>query len=199
MTKWVYLLFFIYIVATCSLVSLHTRYQITCNIAYLFTPSKCEVSYNINTRIKEMVIQVHCTKIIPTHALLIILVQRFFKKGKDYAGAKFFYTEPISLNKAHSTRWKAFDNKTLHLYNHSLFKILIEIDTLCSHDDDDDDDEAESQVPWLLALVTISYLTKPLHPELPKLQTLSYTHTHFFFTRPQNRTFLREWQNCLES
>ena len=33
----------------------------------------------------------------------------------------FFYTEPISLNKAHSMKWKAFDNKTLHLYNHSLF------------------------------------------------------------------------------
>ena len=39
--------------------------------------------------------------------------------GKDYSGAKFFYTEPISLNKAHSTKWKALDNKTLHLYNHS--------------------------------------------------------------------------------
>ena len=24
--------------------------------------------------------------------------------GKDYSGAKFFYTEPISLNKAHSTK-----------------------------------------------------------------------------------------------
>ena len=35
--------------------------------------------------------------------------------GKDYSGAKFFYTEPISLNKAHL----AFDNKTLHLYNYS--------------------------------------------------------------------------------
>ena len=44
-----------------------------------------------------------------------------FFKGKDYSGAKFFYTEPISLNKAHSTKWKAFDNRTLHLYNHSLF------------------------------------------------------------------------------
>ena len=31
------------------------------------------------------------------------------------------YTEPISLKKAHSTKWKAFGNKTLHLYNHSLF------------------------------------------------------------------------------
>ena len=40
--------------------------------------------------------------------------------AKDYSGAKFFYTKPISLNKAHSTKWKAFDIKTLHLYNHSL-------------------------------------------------------------------------------
>ena len=24
--------------------------------------------------------------------------------GKDYSGAKFFYTEPISLNKAHLTK-----------------------------------------------------------------------------------------------
>ena len=46
-----------------------------------------------------------------------------FSEGKDYSGAKFFYTEPISLNKAHSTKWnKAFGNKTLHLYNHSLFR-----------------------------------------------------------------------------
>ena len=27
-----------------------------------------------------------------------------FSLGKDYSGAKFFYTEPISLNKAHSTK-----------------------------------------------------------------------------------------------
>ena len=27
-----------------------------------------------------------------------------FRIGKDYSGAKFFYTEPISLNKAHSTK-----------------------------------------------------------------------------------------------
>ena len=42
---------------------------------------------------------------------------------KDYSDAKFLYsyTEPISLKKAHSTKWKAFGNKTLHLYNHSLF------------------------------------------------------------------------------
>ena len=40
--------------------------------------------------------------------------------GKDYSGAKFFYTEPISLSKAHSRKLKAFNNKTLHLYNHSL-------------------------------------------------------------------------------
>ena len=46
--------------------------------------------------------------------------QKLLKIGKNYSGAKFFYTEPISLNKAHSTEWKAFDNKTLHLYNHSL-------------------------------------------------------------------------------
>ena len=43
-------------------------------------------------------------------------------KGKDYSGAKFSYTEPISLNKAHWTKQKAFDYKTLHLYNHSQFK-----------------------------------------------------------------------------
>ena len=28
----------------------------------------------------------------------------FFFFGKDYSGAKFFYTEPIPLNKAHSTK-----------------------------------------------------------------------------------------------
>ena len=39
--------------------------------------------------------------------------------GKDYLGTKFFYTEPLSLNKAHSTKWKAFNSKTLYLYNHS--------------------------------------------------------------------------------
>ena len=27
-----------------------------------------------------------------------------YDNGKDYSGAKFFYTEPISLNKAHSTK-----------------------------------------------------------------------------------------------
>ena len=43
--------------------------------------------------------------------------------GKDYWGAKFLHTEPrsTSLKKAHSTKWKAFGNKTLHLYNCSLF------------------------------------------------------------------------------
>ena len=39
--------------------------------------------------------------------------------GKDYSGTKFFYTEPSFLNKAHSTKWKALNNKTLYLYNHS--------------------------------------------------------------------------------
>ena len=29
---------------------------------------------------------------------------RSFNVGKDYSGAKFFYTDPISLNKAHSTK-----------------------------------------------------------------------------------------------
>ena len=43
-----------------------------------------------------------------------------FKIGKDYSGTKFFYTEPLFLNKAHPTKWKAFNNKTLYLYNHSL-------------------------------------------------------------------------------
>ena len=36
--------------------------------------------------------------------------------GKDYSGTKFFYTEPLFLNKAHSTKWKAFNNKTLYKY-----------------------------------------------------------------------------------
>ena len=45
-----------------------------------------------------------------------------FFLGKDYSGAKFLYTEPISLKKAHSMKWKPFSNKTLHLYNH-FFKI----------------------------------------------------------------------------
>ena len=27
-----------------------------------------------------------------------------FVNGRDYSGAKFFFTEPISLNKAHSTK-----------------------------------------------------------------------------------------------
>ena len=27
-----------------------------------------------------------------------------YRLGKDYSGAKFFYTESISLNKAHSTK-----------------------------------------------------------------------------------------------
>ena len=31
-------------------------------------------------------------------------VYNTFKTGKDYSGAKLFYTEPISLNKAHSTK-----------------------------------------------------------------------------------------------
>ena len=48
-----------------------------------------------------------------------LLSQHDIDKGKDYSGAKFSYTEPIFLNKAHSTKWKAFDNKTLYLYNHS--------------------------------------------------------------------------------
>ena len=50
-----------------------------------------------------------------------IIFAHFFtkKKGKDYSGTKFFYTEPLFLNKAHSTKWKAFNNKTLYLYNHS--------------------------------------------------------------------------------
>ena len=39
--------------------------------------------------------------------------------GKDYSGAKLSYIEPISLSKANSTKRKAFDNKTLHQYNHS--------------------------------------------------------------------------------
>ena len=41
--------------------------------------------------------------------------------GKDYSDAKFVYTEPISLKKALSTKWKAFVKKTLHLYNHLFF------------------------------------------------------------------------------
>ena len=44
------------------------------------------------------------------------------KEKERITGAEFFYTEPISLKKAHSTKLKAFDNKTLHLYNHSLRK-----------------------------------------------------------------------------
>ena len=43
-----------------------------------------------------------------------------FNKGMNYSGAKFFYTQPLSLNKTHSTKWEAFDNETLRLYNHSL-------------------------------------------------------------------------------
>ena len=43
-----------------------------------------------------------------------------FNKGMNYSGAKFFYTQPLSLNKTHSKKWEAFDNKTLRLYNHSL-------------------------------------------------------------------------------
>ena len=57
----------------------------------------------------------------------LITTNLLFTKGKDYSGAKFFYTEPISLNKAHSTKRKAFDDKTLHLYNHSLYKMLLRI------------------------------------------------------------------------
>ena len=45
-----------------------------------------------------------------------------YSNGKDYSGTKFFYTEPLSLNKAYSTKWKAFNNKTLYLYNHSLLE-----------------------------------------------------------------------------
>ena len=32
-----------------------------------------------------------------------------------------FFIQSISLKKAYWTKWKAFGNKTLHLYNHSLF------------------------------------------------------------------------------
>ena len=49
----------------------------------------------------------------------LIWTEFFF--GKDYSGAKFLFTECISLKKAHSRKWKAFSNKTLHLYNLSLF------------------------------------------------------------------------------
>ena len=65
----------------------------------------------------------------PTIFLAIILGSTFYYiKGKNHSGAKFFYTKHIFLNKAHSTKWKAFDNKTLHLYNHSLYEI-----NLCIH------------------------------------------------------------------
>ena len=50
-----------------------------------------------------------------------VILIRYIFEGKVYSGSKFFYTEPISLNKAHSTKEKAFDNKILHLYNHSHF------------------------------------------------------------------------------
>ena len=59
-----------------------------------------------------------CPEIWHVPYILWLLIKHIFY-GKDYSGAKFSYTEPISLNKAHSTKWKAFDNKTLHLYNHS--------------------------------------------------------------------------------
>ena len=54
-----------------------------------------------------------------------VILIRYIFEGKVYSGSKFFYTEPISLNKAHSTKEKAFDNKILHLYNHSHFLNIV--------------------------------------------------------------------------
>ena len=53
-----------------------------------------------------------------------------FFYGKDYSGTKFFYTEPLFFNKAHLTKWKAFNNKTLYLYNHSFFNGKLYLGTM---------------------------------------------------------------------
>ena len=47
------------------------------------------------------------TQFVTSHSIMRYVdgLYNCFTFGKDYSGTKFFYTEPISLNKAHSTKW----------------------------------------------------------------------------------------------
>ena len=76
--------------------------------------------YHLNLRFLAVVI----TSPKDPTACLILFLTSSFVTGKGYSGTKFFYTEPLYLNKAHSTKWKAFNNKTLYLYNHYLCNMI---------------------------------------------------------------------------